>query len=178
MIKPRIALAAALMTIVLAGCSSHGRSAAEPTMNRTDDRTEVLRILHAAASPLDADRWEVESSWLSCTDVAAGSVRYSVAAGRRGALPASPKATMQLIADALTDAGFPVTIQHESTEDLWAVGYPNGFLGGSADDGSGFDVTARDGFLTIDIDGHCVPGDVPDRNDPLNETPIPVPPAA
>lgn len=89
-------------------------------------------------------------------------------------MASTPESTIRGVARQLTAAGFPVNPQHETTEDIWAVGYPHGFLGGRTADGSGFDVTASEGGAFIDINGHCVPGDIPtDPDDPLNATPSP-----
>lgn len=145
-------------------------------MNRNEARAEAITILQSAGSVVERDGWVVESHWLSCTDIAADSVQYTVLATRRGPFPGSARATIEAAAQSLTRAGFEVRAQHEPTSGLWAVGYPNGFLGGRAADGSGFEVTARDDFFFVNVDGHCVPGDVPkDPDDPLRATPSPFP---
>jgi hypothetical protein len=163
----------AAFTLALAGCAGSS-SKGQTDMDRTEARAQAITILHAAGAPVDSSGWVVESNWMSCTDIADQSVRYTILATRRGPLPGSAKATIEAAARSLTRAGFEVRAQHEPTSNLWAVGYPNGFLGGRAADGSGFEVTARDDFYFINIDGHCVPGDVPkDPDDPLRATPSP-----
>jgi hypothetical protein len=164
------------LSIMLGGCVSHTEPERQSTVSRTEDRAEVVRIFHAAIATFDPDGWEVSAGWLDCSDVAPESVQYSFFASRQAALPSTPEATIRDVARRLTELGYPVSAQHETTGDLWAVGYPHGFLGGRAADGAGFEVTAREDYAAINIDGHCVPGDIPtDPDDPLNATPSPFP---
>jgi hypothetical protein len=173
-ITTMIAATTVMTTLFLSGCTDHTEPEARSTVSRTDDRAEVIRIFQTAVAAFDADGWEIDADWFDCSDVVPESVRYSFFASQRTPLRSTPEATIREVAQRMTDAGYAVAAQHETSGDLWAVGYPNGFLGGRADDGSGFDVTVAEGRANIDIDGHCVPGDIPtDPADPLNATPSP-----
>jgi hypothetical protein len=164
------------LALTLGGCTTNTEPEARSTVSRTADRAEVARIFEIAAASIDVHDWEVDAGWVDCSDIAPESTRFTLFASRLSALQATPEATIRDVTRQLTAAGFPVSPQHETTEDIWAVGYPHGFLGGRAADGSGFDVTASDGSAFIDIRGHCVPGDVPTNpDDPLNATPSPFP---
>jgi hypothetical protein len=164
------------LSIMLGGCVGHTEPERQSNVSRTEDRADAIRNFHAATAAFDADGWEASAGWLDCNDIAPGSVQYKIFATQRTPLPSTPEATIGEVAQRLTDAGYAVAAQHETSGDLWAVGYPKGFLGGRADDGSGFDVTVAEGRANIDIDGHCVPGDIPtDPDDPLNATPSPFP---
>jgi hypothetical protein len=164
----------AVIALSLSGCTDNIEPKARSTVSRTLDRAEVARIFQIAAASIDVHDWEVDAAWVDCTDIAPDSTRFTLFASRVSPLQATPEATIGEVARQLTAAEFPVSPQHETTEDIWAVGYPHGFLGGRAADGSGFDVTASDGSAFIDIRGHCVRGDIPtDPEDPLNATPSP-----
>lgn len=172
----RIAVAVITVGLVLtlAGCTDRTEPERQFTVSRTEDRAEVVRIFRVAIGIFDPNGWEVDAGWLDCSDVAPESVQYSFFASRQAALASTPEETIRGIARRLTEAGYPVSAQRETTGDLWAVGYPHGFLGGRAADGAGFEVTARGDYAAINIDGHCVPGDIPtDPDDPLNATPSP-----
>lgn len=82
---------------------------------------------------------------------------------------------MERVQKALADAGFNADIEHDRAAGSTAIGYPNGFNGGTAADGYSWEVIALDNAISFGGNGHCVPGEVPTRGNPLNDAPTPTP---
>jgi hypothetical protein len=144
-------------------------------MNRTESKAQFDSIFAIIVGVVGDDSWSGSVSWLDRTPSSGTPLRtqYDFGATRRVPLEDGPEQAMMRVRNALRDAGYDVRIQHDRAAGITAIGYPNGFNGGSASDGSGWEVLAQESGVSFGGNGHCVSGDLPDLDSPLNRVPSP-----
>lgn len=135
----------------------------------------VIDVFDTIKSVVGEDGWDddFESSWGSCPSVS-GSSQFSLYAARRSPLSDSPDAVTKRVAAALKASGYDnVRVQHDTTlqPPRTVIGYPNGYNGGTADDGFGIQFQSGEDYAATIIYGHCISGEPPKLGTPLNPSP-------
>ncbi|OIH94806.1 hypothetical protein BIU97_04025 [Curtobacterium sp. MCBA15_009] len=170
-----IAISAALAVTGCAGASPSDGATKDARMPPEQARQDVIDVFDAIKSVVGEDGWndDFESSWDSCPS-ASGASQFSLYAARRLPLSESPDTLTKRIAAALEAAGYEkVRVQHDDTlqPPRTVIGYPNGYNGGTADDGFGIQFQSGTDYAATIISGHCVPGEPPKLGTPLNPEP-------
>ncbi|WIE66205.1 hypothetical protein DEI99_006640 [Curtobacterium sp. MCLR17_036] len=139
----------------------------------------VTDVFDTIKSVVGEDGWEddFESSLGSCPSVS-GASQFSLYAARRLPLSDSPDAVTKQVAAALEAGGYEnVRVQHDNTlqPPRTVIGYPNGYNGGTAEDGFGIQFQSGTDYAATIIYGHCVSGEPPKLGTPLNPRPTDAP---
>lgn len=141
----------------------------------------VLAIFSSIKSVVGEEDWHAgtESEWNSCSSNGEAGAQFMLTAIRNQTLYGTPDEITQRVAETLeSKLGLTgIQIQHDRTlaPPRTVIGYPNGYNGGTADDGFGFQFQADPGFVGAIIYGHCVPGSTPKLGTPLNPPPSEAP---
>lgn len=135
----------------------------------------VIDVFDTIRSVVGDDGWDgdFESSWGACQSKS-GSSQFSLYAARRSPLDASPDAVTKRVAAALEASGYDnVRVQHDRSlrPPRTVIGYPNGYNGGTGEDGFGIQFQSGTDYAATIIYGHCIPGDAPKLGTPLNPEP-------
>ncbi|ROP72257.1 hypothetical protein [Curtobacterium sp. PhB115] len=148
-------------------------------MNVEESHQDVLDIFAAVRSAVGEDGWGDDMpAWLRCGSRGAEASQYSYSASRRLPLPGTPDEVAERVAKALAAIGYHgARVEHDATltPRRTVIGYPNGYLGGTAGDGFGIGFQVFDSYADVFIDGHCVPGRTPRFGEPLNPRPTNLP---
>lgn len=148
-------------------------------MTREQAHQTVIDIFDAIKGVVGRDGWDddFDQSWDACPSVG-GTYRFSLYAARRLPLADSPDVVTKQVATAFEADGYKnVLVQHDDTlrPPRTVIGYPNGYNGGTADDGFGIEFHAGTEYAATIIYGHCIPGDPPKLGTPLNPRPSDAP---
>ncbi|OIH96555.1 hypothetical protein [Curtobacterium sp. MCBA15_001] len=137
----------------------------------------VLAIFSAIKSVVGEEGWQAgtESEWNGCSSNGEAGAQFMLTAIRNETLSGTPDEITQRVAETLeTKVGLTgIQIQHDSTlsPTRTVIGYPNGYNGGTADDGFGFQFQADPSYVGAIIYGHCAAGKPPKLGTPLNPRP-------
>ncbi|MBT2504056.1 hypothetical protein J7E22_16105 [Curtobacterium sp. ISL-83] len=140
-----------------------------------------MDIFAAVKSVVGEDGWDsgTASGWFSCSSSGGKSAQFNLTSIRKRPLPLQPEEITSRVAEALhTKVGLlGLRVQHDATltPRRTVIGYPNGYNGGTAADGFGFEFQSGTDFASIIVYGHCVPGAPPKFGTPLNPRPTDLP---
>ncbi|WP_022908539.1 hypothetical protein [Curtobacterium sp. B18] len=142
-------------------------------------RENVTDVFDTIKSVVGEDGWDddFESSWGSCPSMS-GASQFGLYAARRSPLSSSPDVVTKRVAAALEASGYDdVRIQHDTTlqPPRTVIGYPNGYNGGTANDGFGIQFQSGTDYAATIISGHCISGEPPKLGTPLNPSPTDAP---
>jgi hypothetical protein len=143
-------------------------------MTLEEARQNVLDVFTTIKSVVGEGGWDTgtESGWNGCSSGGTAGAQFMLTAIRKHTLSASPDDVAHDVAEALASTMelHGVRVQHDETlsPPRTVIGYPNGYNGGTAADGFGFQFQADPGYVGTIIYGHCVPGKPPKLGTPLN----------
>jgi hypothetical protein len=166
-----------LATTLITGCSDtgpHAPASKDTSMTLHESHQNVLAIFSAIRSVVGEDGWEAgtESEWNDCSSDGEDGAQFTLTAIRNESLAGTPDDITQRVADTLhSKLGLTgIRVQHDETlsPPRTVIGYPNGYNGGTAADGFGFQFQADPSYAGTVIYGHCVPGKPPKLGTPLN----------
>lgn len=146
-------------------------------MTLQESHQNVLDIFAAVKSVVGGDGWEggTESEWNSCSSQGEAGAQYMLTAIRNRSLSGTPDDLTKQVAETIeSELGIKgIRVQHDETlsPPRTVIGNPNGYIGGTAADGYGFQFQTDPDFVGVIIYGHCVPGSPPKLGTPLNPRP-------
>lgn len=169
-------------TLVVTGCSGadpSDKATKASTMTPEQAHQSVTDVFHTIKSVVGEDGWDddFESSWGSCPSVSDAS-QFSLYAARRSPLSDSLDAVAKRVAAALEASDYDdVRVQHDTTlqPPRTVIGYPNGYNGGTANDGFGIQFQSGTNYAATIISGRCISGEPPKLGTPLNPSPTVAP---
>ena len=175
-------VASVAVTMLLAGCADvapYSPMQKDTSMNVEESHQDVLDVFAAVRSVVGEDGWgDDDPAWFICGTGSHEAAQYSYSATRRLPLPGTPEQVARRVVTALAAVGYDgARVQRDATltPERTVIGYPNGYLGGTASDGFAVMFQVYESHADVSIYGHCVPGKAPKFGEPLNPRPTDLP---
>jgi len=151
------------LALLLTACAPAGDPTPKgPDMTPEQVKAQIMDLYQASAAATAPDGWDVDGSWLACSDDSSGGrVKWSMAASRTAPLSGAPADLIVQAQRAWQERGHDVTVERDTnlTPPRWILSDPP-YLTGTHSDGSYYTLDVSESAIYFRAKSGCVPGDI------------------